>query len=68
MAQNRTVGNGFGRAAGFLQVRELGNIETSIVLTNTLSVGAGTGARAFCCGLLTIGEFSWTGSLHGAWR
>ncbi len=33
------VGNGFGKAAGFLQVRELGNIETPIVLTNTLSVG-----------------------------
>ena len=33
------VGNGFGKAAGFLQIRELGNIETPIVLTNTLSVG-----------------------------
>lgn len=32
------VGNGFGKAAGFLQVRELGNLETPIVLTNTLSV------------------------------
>ena len=31
--------NGFGKAAGFLQVRELGEIETPIVLTNTLSVG-----------------------------
>ncbi|MCH7544837.1 MAG: P1 family peptidase [Planctomycetes bacterium] len=35
------VGNGFGKAAGFLQVQELGNIETPIVLTNTLSVGTG---------------------------
>jgi D-aminopeptidase len=35
------VGNGFGKAAGFLQVRELGNIESPIVLTNTLSVAAG---------------------------
>lgn len=34
------VGNGFGKAAGFLQVRELGQIEAPIVLTNTLSVGA----------------------------
>jgi D-aminopeptidase len=34
------VGNGFGKAAGFLQVRELGNLETPIVLTNTLSVAA----------------------------
>ncbi|HEY6146929.1 MAG TPA: P1 family peptidase [Thermoanaerobaculia bacterium] len=33
------VGNGFGKAAGFMQVRELGNLETPIVLTNTLSVG-----------------------------
>lgn len=33
------VGNGFGKAAGFLQVRELGTIETPIVLTNTLAVG-----------------------------
>ncbi|RMH17321.1 MAG: S58 family peptidase [Acidobacteria bacterium] len=33
------VGNGFGKAAGFLQVAELGVIETPIVLTNTLSVG-----------------------------
>ena len=33
------VGNGFGKAAGFLQVQELGQIETPVVLTNTLSVG-----------------------------
>lgn len=32
------VGNGFGKAAGFLQVRELGNLETPIILTNTLAV------------------------------
>jgi D-aminopeptidase len=31
--------NAFGKAAGFLQVRELGNLETPIVLTNTLAVG-----------------------------
>jgi D-aminopeptidase len=31
--------NGFGKAAGFEQVRELGRIETPIVLTNTLCVG-----------------------------
>jgi D-aminopeptidase len=31
--------NAFGKAAGFLQVRELGNLETPIVLTNTLCVG-----------------------------
>lgn len=33
------VGNGFGKLAGSTQVGELGNIETPIVLTNTLSVG-----------------------------
>jgi D-aminopeptidase len=33
------VGNAYGKAAGFLQVRELGTIETPIVLTSTLSVG-----------------------------
>lgn len=32
------VGNGFGKLMGFTQVNELGEIETSIVLTNTLSV------------------------------
>ncbi len=40
------VGNGFGKAAGFLQVRELGNIETPIVLTNTLAVGIAVDAVA----------------------
>jgi len=32
------IGNGFGKLAGYTQVKELGNIETPIVLTNTLSV------------------------------
>jgi D-aminopeptidase len=31
--------NGYGKAAGFEQVRELGNIETPIALTNTLNIG-----------------------------
>lgn len=35
------VGNGFGKLAGITQVQELGNIETPIVLTNTLSVAQG---------------------------
>ncbi len=35
------VGNGFGKLAGYTQVKELGNIETPIILTNTLSVAAG---------------------------
>jgi len=34
------VGNAFGKLAGSTQVQELGTIETPIVLTNTLSVGA----------------------------
>src|SRR5688572_21050266 len=33
------VGNAFGKLAGSTQVRELGTLETPIVLTNTLSVG-----------------------------
>lgn len=32
------VGNGFGKALGFSQVRELGELETPIALTNTLSI------------------------------
>lgn len=35
------AGNGFGKLAGSTQVRELGNIETPIVLTNTLNVAEG---------------------------
>ncbi|MCB0493328.1 MAG: P1 family peptidase [Cyclobacteriaceae bacterium] len=35
------IGNGFGKLAGFSQVEELGNIETPIILTNTLSVAQG---------------------------
>jgi len=33
------AGNGFGKLAGSTQVMELGNIETPIILTNTLDVG-----------------------------
>ena len=33
------LGNGFGKLMGYSQVEELGNIETPIVLTNTLNVG-----------------------------
>jgi D-aminopeptidase len=38
------VGNAFGKLAGSTQVRELGTIETPIVLTNTLSVGPAVAA------------------------
>ena len=33
------AGNGFGKAAGSIQIEELGILETPIVLTNTLAVG-----------------------------
>ncbi|MFT5216273.1 MAG: D-aminopeptidase [Glaciecola sp.] len=36
------IGNGFGKLAGYSQVKELGNIETPIILTNTLSVASAT--------------------------
>jgi len=38
------VFNGFGKLSGYTQVRELGNLETPIILTNTLSVGTAVNA------------------------
>jgi len=38
------VGNGFGKLAGVTQIAELGNIESPIILTNTLNVAAGIDA------------------------
>jgi D-aminopeptidase len=38
------IGNGFGKLAGYSQVKELGNIETPIILTNTLSVSVASDA------------------------
>ncbi|MFC0775792.1 DmpA family aminopeptidase [Terrimonas alba] len=35
------VGNGFGKLAGVTQVQELGNIESPVILTNTLNVSTG---------------------------
>jgi len=35
------VGNGFGKLVGSTQIQELGNLESPIILTNTLSVAAG---------------------------
>lgn len=40
------VGNGFGKLAGSTQVMELGNLETPVVLTNTLSVATAIQAVA----------------------
>lgn len=37
-------GNGFGKLAGITQVKELGNIESPIILTNTLSVATAINA------------------------
>lgn len=39
MASSHII-NGFGKTIGTIQIEELGNIETPILLTNTLSVGA----------------------------
>lgn len=38
------LGNGFGKLAGYSQVAELGNIETPIILTNTLNVSTAVAA------------------------
>lgn len=38
------IGNGFGKLAGYSQVKELGNLETPIILTNTLSVPVASNA------------------------
>lgn len=38
------IGNGFGKLAGYSQVKELGNLETPIILTNTLSVATAINA------------------------
>lgn len=39
-----SVINGFGKSAGLVQIDELGTIETPILMTNTLSVGAAVDA------------------------
>lgn len=38
------VGNGFGKLAGSTQLKELGNLESPVVLTNTLAVGTALNA------------------------
>lgn len=42
------VGNGFGKLLGSTQVEELGNIETPILLTNTLNVPKVADALTIC--------------------
>lgn len=48
------IANGFGKMTGYSQVEELGNIETPIILTNTLSVP--TAADALIDHILDLGE------------
>lgn len=43
------LGNGYGKLAGYSQVKELGELETPIVLTNTLSVATATDALITHC-------------------
>ena len=44
-----SVLNGFGKSLGIVQLKELGNIETPIIMTNTLSVGeAATALTKYC--------------------
>ena len=38
------IGNGYGKLTGYSQIEELGNSETPIILTNTLSVPTATQA------------------------
>ncbi|MEZ5020367.1 MAG: P1 family peptidase [Bacteroidales bacterium] len=42
--QGYSVANGFGKLTGYTQVEELGNLETPVVLTNTLSVSTAVAA------------------------
>ena len=44
-----SVLNGFGKSLGIVQLKELGNIETPIIMTNTLSVGEATTALTKYC-------------------
>ncbi|PPK85450.1 L-aminopeptidase DmpA [Neolewinella xylanilytica] len=43
------LGNGYGKLAGYSQVQELGELETPIVLTNTLAVATGMNALIMAC-------------------
>ncbi len=38
------IGNGFGKLSGYSQVKELGNIESPVILTNTLNVSTAINA------------------------
>lgn len=60
------IGNGFGKLAGYSQVKELGNIETPVVLTNTLSVATATDALiTYTLGLSGNGDVRSVNSVVG---
>jgi len=42
------IGNGFGKLTGYSQVKELGNIESPIILTNTLNIATAIKAVVDC--------------------
>ena len=44
VAAGVAVINGFGKSAGLIQVEELGNIETPVIMTNTFAVGTALNA------------------------
>jgi len=44
VASSIWIGNGYGKLAGISQVQELGEIETPIILTNTLNIAEGIAA------------------------
>ncbi|MFB0564726.1 MAG: P1 family peptidase [Candidatus Aminicenantaceae bacterium] len=56
------IGNGYGKLTGYSQVEELGNIETPIILTNTLSVP--TAAEALIDYTLSLPENKEVGSVN----
>ena len=56
------VANGYGKLTGIAQVEELGNIETPIILTNTLSVP--TAADAVIDYILSLPGNEWVGSVN----
>ena len=56
------VGNGYGKLAGVTQIRELGTLETPIILTNTLNVAEGI--RALVTYTLTLPTASLPGRVR----
>lgn len=56
------IGNGYGKLTGYTQVDELGNLETPIILTNTLSVP--TGAQALIDYILSLPGNEKVGSVN----